>query len=804
VHHRILRLHLIAPAFLVAVLGYLLATTPLAIAARQQALSGIPAIALAQPSTRMTLDRLLEPVVVRGADAEQLLGAPLEQLFLVVYQNRRWRQVPFQIDEVNSAGAYSAYDNGVLSPHDEIVMMARDLGDRAPLEYSGGLPVGEEAASYELEVSDPYNSDRKGWAYLIRSSTLTTTFTTSYVSYDPETRRLSSENYSLGLSISPPGLDYLELSGSGVNILDRAKIRLFCDNPTRCPLTENSLPPSPDGLVKDGPVRVILRHGGLVGYHSMVSSAAARTLPQVVTGVRVTTDFSPAASGSTLYTAASPQGVLVDGRPDAMPLRPASNWWQLSTDQGTVIRVADIQQMGSLLSTYYRDDFRRSDADTGDGRQFGEIGTTIARPRRAFTERYHLYFLPGRQHNVGDAYAGLYAQPLRVTATLAEPGEAEDIRIGSPGIRYINIEFSPDMQYASWVEWRNPPWVRSRVWICGMDPETGELVPADGKGFLVGEGKNTGWLEALPQWGVDARGQFLSMIDGNDRLLLVRPLSPTEAISTVLSTPPNITRYYPYPARLPNREHSYIAYLQQDEEGVDQAWYIDLANPEVEHQVTFGDPGFYPPLDISPLQASIHRWFDGEPVFVYGYSNTVSNKLQIAQFDVSQPELGSVPITDDEFDHIDAFPALIGGERLLISGVNNEARGMVFRRPPGSDIFAPLREIRITDSRLITPTSALSFEAFEWEGVGYASFQIRNDSRTVIDRDEPGEVWVASLLDDSILRRVSGPEQFVRTDPEFFVGRSQVWVFYNARPPDAPALWQLRRARTGLTTQPPE
>jgi hypothetical protein len=802
--HRIPRFHLIVPALLIAVLGYALATTPLAIAAQQDGRAGIAAASEAQPSTAMTLDRLLEPVVLRGSDAEELLGSPLQELFLVVYRDRRWSQVPFQIDEVDAGGTFTAFDDGVLGSRDEIVMMVRDLGDRAPRDFGGGLPIGDGAPSYVLEVSDPLDSARKGWAYLIRSSTLTPTNTTDYINYDVQSRRLSSEFYSLGLSTAPPALDYLELNGSGINILDRTKVRLFCETPGRCPLTENDLPASADGLIKDGPVRVILRNGTFLAYQSMVSSAGDRRLPQAVTGLRVTTDFTPAARGSMLYTAASPQGVTVDGRHDAMPLRPASNWWQLSTDHGTLIRVADIQQMGTALSNYYWDDFRRSEADTGDQRHFGEVGVTIARPRPGFIERYHLYFLHGRQHNLGDSYAGHFTLPLTVAVTRVEPGEVEDVRIGNPAISYLNIEFSSDMQYASWVELRRPPIVPSRVWICAIDPLTGALVPSDGRGVLVGEAKNSGWVEALPQWGQDSNGQFMSMIDVNDRLVLARPVSATEVITTVLPTPPNVTRLYPYPATLPERAHSYIAYLQQDEAEFYQAWYIDLAEPEVEHQVTWGDPGWYPPMETTPLSLNIHRWFDGEPVFIYGYTNTVTGKVQIAQFDVSQPHLGSVPITDDEYDHIDSFPANVDGERFLVGGVNNEARGMLHQRLSGSETYVPQREFVITESQLITPTSALSFEVFSWQGQAYTSFQIRDDSRAVLNRNEPGEIWIANLLDEPRVWRVNGPERMIRSDPEFYLGESEVWIFYSAKSFDQPAVWQLRRARAGLTMQPQE
>jgi hypothetical protein len=67
----------------------------------------------------------------------------------------------------------------------------------------------------------------------------------------------------------------------------------------------------------------------------------------------------------------------------------------------------------------------------------------------------------------------------------------------------------------------------------------------------------------------------------------------------------------------------------------------------------------------------------------------------------------------------------------------------------------------------------------------------------VLARTEPGEIWLTGLLEESLLRRISGPETMVRADPEFYIGTSQVWVFYVAKPVGTIG-WELHRAATGL------
>ncbi len=390
-----------------------------------------------------------------------------------------------------------------------------------------------------------------------------------------------------------------------------------------------------------------------------------------------------------------------------------------------------------------------------------------------------------------------HAGPARPT------GPLEDIRVGDSGASYVNIEFSPDMRFASWIELSASPLQPARAWLTGIVADTGDLIPLDGRGSLITEIYNGGFVLGSPQWGEDATGPFVIAISREHQLVMARPINAVSSEITILPTPPNPTRYYPYPAKLPSRDHAYVAYLQKDTAGDVQAWYIDLADPTVEHQVTFGPPGLYPPLNVPPLSVDIHRWFYDEPVFVYGYSDTVTHKLQIKQFDVSQPEQEPIPITADQFDHMDEFPAVIAGERYLIGGINNEAIGKLYERPPGSEVYAPIQTIEPAATLLMTPTSAVGFETFVWEGQAYASYQIRNDSRSILARTEPGEVWVTSLFDDSFSQRVSSAEPLVRADPEFYLGTSDVWVFYHAKPTSGNGVWELRRARSRIGDPPP-
>jgi hypothetical protein len=213
----------------------------------------------------------------------------------------------------------------------------------------------------------------------------------------------------------------MSFAGSDVDLLDRTKSRLYCGNPALCPYTEQKLLPLPPGLVRDGPVRVIVREGKGLAYHSMVHwTTQFRTILGLSGDVRYSTDFSSTVSGATLYTAVSPGGVTIDGISETLPSTPASPWWQLSTVTGTVVQVADASSAGGPQTNYYEDDATPDGNDTGDGLRYGDIGTYIANPTFPFTFTFSFYSLPPSQPNVGDTYLAYFQQPLSVTASTTD------------------------------------------------------------------------------------------------------------------------------------------------------------------------------------------------------------------------------------------------------------------------------------------------------------------------------------------------------------------------------------------------
>jgi hypothetical protein len=398
----------------------------------------------AQASQAKTLDRDLEPVIVKGSQVAALVGTPVGELYVYKFDgNSLSGPIPAQVDEVTASGSYTSTDNSLLDNRDEIVFMARDAGDR-PTDTSA---LDSFATWYEIEVSDSLDTSKKGWSYLARRSPVGVSG--DYVQYTAGNRRISTSQYELGIAGLFPGFDYLAFAGSGMDILDRTKIRVTVDV-LGVPITlnERDLDNPNTVLVKDGPVRVILRQDALatpggpiseaslsttnLAYDSLVQATASAsvTLPGFLdlTYVRTSVDLNRNANGATFYNTNIPGGVVIDGSADSIAESPLSNWAQVSHTTGRLIQVVDPTSVGGMLKNYYCDDQTAvvSECDgtptTGENGSYGDAGIAIEGDiNRTFTLETWLFFLAppsDDQDNVGTTYKNYFFNPLRAEAYL--------------------------------------------------------------------------------------------------------------------------------------------------------------------------------------------------------------------------------------------------------------------------------------------------------------------------------------------------------------------------------------------------
>jgi hypothetical protein len=435
---------------------WLLAVLALAciiVTATQAALQPAAAVADADPG--------ILPVVVSGEQLASFQGLPVDQIYVYAFGGSGWEQIPFQIDEKAAADegqrVYSAEGDGTLDPDEELVFMVSDMGTKAPA--AAWVPGAAEDQRVEVEVAV---DGETGWAYVFSGPNLTRTFSEDYIRFSGPAQRIIAERYEVGFLDNGYGVDELRLNASGIDILDRSKLRLHILAqiviPIRRTCTEDNitqpflsggcgLESRPVSPLKDGPVRLVWGADGGFAYGSIFQledevDLSGLSLPGASVSVerfRFSFDFDPQAVATgtpTLYLDANlDQPVRVDGEPDEVPTEPLAAWRQVSHPTGTLVLTTDLTASDLDVTNYYVDDATVDSDDTGDQRSYGDSGFAADNPAGSFSLTTSLVVLPPTTDAVGDAYAALLDQPLVPLVTRQFAPEATQGLIYLPLVR---------------------------------------------------------------------------------------------------------------------------------------------------------------------------------------------------------------------------------------------------------------------------------------------------------------------------------------------------------------------------------
>ncbi|HUT55836.1 MAG TPA: hypothetical protein VM658_20770 [bacterium] len=188
-----------------------------------------------------TLTRDSDPVIIKGDMAGALAGAKISGIRVFALRGGKFSPIPFQVDEKTRAGDFvfpngeeknPGDGDGLFNGNDELVLMARDLGDRAD-RVASLLPGYDSYTAIEISAHDPVDNG-KAYAYAVHfSGNAPARSAVDYVSIDPGTSRITALNYTLGFSRDAPmAMDELRVTaaggGDGVDYCDRLKARLHC------------------------------------------------------------------------------------------------------------------------------------------------------------------------------------------------------------------------------------------------------------------------------------------------------------------------------------------------------------------------------------------------------------------------------------------------------------------------------------------------------------------------------------------------------------------------------------------------
>jgi len=399
--------------------------------------------------------------------------------------------------------------------------------------------------------------------------------------------------------------------------------------------------------------------------------------------------------------------------------------------------------------------------------------------------------------------AGSVSAQVRVTVN---PFVVNDQPIGDPNISYVQIELSPDMRFMTWIEDGAGLSGASVAWLCALDRDNGTLIPANGRGVRIADIRNQG----SPQWGQDATGYYSVTIDTDGRFVVARPsLNPDGTAAgaiTRLTTAANRTRAYPYPSRIAV-PGGYLVYLQDDPAvaGRQQLWWLNLASPATENQITQGPVASIGQFGLPPYLVNIQRWFydtaslaNGIPAVTYGYTPANpggQQPLTLEQLDFTS---GTPPLASRVMgvspQVLDPFPFFHQGERYAIGGLNFGPVGIILRRDATGLFATEVQRIETTGSALANPSNFASAEPFFYKGQLYTAYQLNEPGAPGTTN---GEIFITGLLGNTTRRMVSDATPSRRADPEVLIGRDRVWILYYART-GVTSRWTLRRADTGL------
>lgn len=411
-----------------------------------------------------TLRREADPVILRAWRSAAIANQPISGYRVYAVHNGKVNPIPFQIDErtpknrlvlTNGPEANVRDADGLFNRLDDLVFMARDLGDRAK---PGSLPSGWKLAA-EIQVQDPVDQSQ-AWAYLLYFDHHPPPLSAAdYVSIDPQTSHITARNYSVGFSPPAPmvlGELVITPAGGGDNVdyCDRLKVRASARlwDLVDIRKTEEDFT-SVMVAWKDGPVRVIRRTRSRVilfwnlpspaavfdnyYYYNWFSFPTSITLPfpahKIISQgtIRVSMD-SPRLSGQRRYRNSNwPEGVIQDGVMSEAEKQLAQDprpflWSSTGTvgpdgkDYGVWLNRLKVMtdNPGLDLRVYYVDDKNHLDPPDEEPGSYGNAGYQVTNLQGLPAGEYELlsvmFNVPVFSPELVPLYLNLMDQPLAV------------------------------------------------------------------------------------------------------------------------------------------------------------------------------------------------------------------------------------------------------------------------------------------------------------------------------------------------------------------------------------------------------
>jgi hypothetical protein len=472
----------------------------------------------------------LTPLVFTGSQVPALLGTPVGRIWAYRFDGATvaFQQVPVQVDERRpfdlthgqQAPVYELTydwlhgDGGLLDEDDEIALMARDAGARAP--NTDEWVVGADDTRIELRIDDPLSGAR-GWLYLFTSAVLSDEDPSfAYVTYAASDATsgvavVDSPTYMAGYE-GRWRLTRLEVHPHP-NLLDRVKVRAFALVGSE---TEETYERTSEMLgAYSGKVRALREvQGAASGVLTTHVDAYYRDAWRRTVNLRVHpishiwtyNDYAAPPSAGRFYSATiGAPGLSLDGVNDPPPPAALPEWSQASLPYGTM--VSCVKQLTPFplpptstgcypdagVTFYWRDDASYSDGTGNDASAYGNHGAHLRCTADTNTSPYVLatttYPLPPQSpySPVGDSYAERERNPLGVTpaaqarAALTDAMLGEVRRVGDGRLAFRWIDALGEDAYEIYRGVLTSPFLydHDTALQCGLPPDTLEWTTPD-------------------------------------------------------------------------------------------------------------------------------------------------------------------------------------------------------------------------------------------------------------------------------------------------------------------------------------
>ncbi len=361
------------------------------------------AVILFCPSLQAQI-RIVEPIVVTGADLSTFAGAPVESLYLYAYINEAWEMIPMQIDERSAGGSLFESDDGLLDANDELIFQPQDGGaatdtwilDVDSRNYSRvRLTVTDAVQSHTIEI------------YLYRSGTLDASAMPDYINYNADNDEVLTDSYRIGFDDDKKFIDELffkENGGYSADLVDRQKTRIKGQQVfTSYSLTEDDFNCT-NIYTKVGKIRVSRKTEGYFSVSGVTQNVSGMgqfykeffatpedsyNIHSSVNMLRNSIDLTAGATGA-IASDENNATIAVDGSTDGDLQENISSalcahyWAKLKFSNNSLVTVGDFSQVASSAKVYYHDDSSGGTADgtadTGDGASWGDMGVKFDNP----------------------------------------------------------------------------------------------------------------------------------------------------------------------------------------------------------------------------------------------------------------------------------------------------------------------------------------------------------------------------------------------------------------------------------------